>query len=63
MTKKLKIMEIEKHTRYDVIYVVKPEKRKKCEMHTLRPGIWQETLKNVENETQTLYALEYGEKH
>jgi hypothetical protein len=31
------------------------EKRKKCEMHTLRPGIWQETLKNVENETQTLY--------
>jgi hypothetical protein len=26
-------------------------------------GIWQETLINVENETQTQFDLEYGEKH
>ena len=26
------------------------------------PGIWQETLKNVQNEKHTLYDLKYGEK-
>ena len=26
------------------------------------PGIWRETLKNVQNEKHTLYDLEYGEK-
>ena len=26
------------------------------------PGIWRETLKNVQNEKQTLQDLEYGEK-
>ena len=31
-------------------------------MNTLGPGIWREKLKNVENETQTVYELEYGEK-
>ena len=31
-------------------------------MNTLGPGIWREKLKNVENETQTLQDLEYGEK-
>ena len=31
-------------------------------MNTLGPGIWREKLKNVENETQTLQKLEYGEK-
>ena len=36
----------------------------KCETHTVGPGKWQKkkTLKNVENETQTVYELEYGEK-
>ena len=29
-------------------------------MHTVVPGIWQETLKNEKNETQKLYDLEYG---
>ena len=31
-------------------------------MHTVGPGIWRETLKNLENETHTLYILEYAEK-
>ena len=31
-------------------------------MNTLGPGIWQEILKNVENEKCTLQNLEYGEK-
>jgi len=32
-------------------------------MHTVGPGIWQETLKNVQNEQHTLQNLEYGETH
>ena len=32
-------------------------------MNTVGHRLWQETLKNVENDTQTLYYLEYGEKH
>ena len=32
----------------------KPEKRGKWEMYTEGPGIWQETLKNMENEKCTL---------
>ena len=38
------------------------EKREKWKMHTV---IWNmaRKLKNVENETQTLFNLEYGEKH
>ncbi len=32
-------------------------------MPSVGPEIQQETLKNVENETQTLFHLEYGEKH
>ena len=39
------------------------KKRGKFEMHTLRPGIWQENLKNLKNETQTMYYLEDGKKH
>jgi hypothetical protein len=32
-------------------------------MNTVRPGIWQEYLKNVENETKKkLFDLEYGKK-
>ena len=46
-----------------------------CETHIVGPGKWQKnqnqtkpnqkkkkTTKNVENETQTVYELEYGEK-
>ena len=32
------------------------------ETHTVGPGIWQESLKNVENDKCTLQDLEYGEK-
>ena len=31
-------------------------------MYTVGPGIWQETLKNVENEKRTFSDLEYGKK-
>jgi hypothetical protein len=36
---------------------------KKKEKHILGPAIWQETLKNMENETQTLCDLENGKKY
>ena len=34
------------------------EKYEKLEINTAGPGLWQEKLKNVEIETQTLYDLE-----
>ena len=44
------------------IMVKNTEKRAKCEIHTVVPGIWRETLKNVKNEYCTLQNLEYGKK-
>ena len=41
---------------------IKLENGKKLETHMIGPGIQWETLKKLENETQTLYDLEYGEK-
>jgi hypothetical protein len=38
------------------------EKWAKLETHTIGPGIWQETLKNVKYEKYTLSDLDYGEK-
>ena len=38
------------------------EKRAKCETHTVGPGIWRETVKNVKYEKYTLQDLDYGEK-
>jgi hypothetical protein len=37
---------------------------KTCKMrtHTVRPGIWRETVKNVKYEKHTLYELDCGEK-
>ena len=32
-------------------------------MYTVGPGIWQETLKNVENEKSTTQDLKYAKKH
>ena len=46
----------------DVEYAENTEKSGKREMHTVKPGIWLETLTNVENEKCTLYALLYWEK-
>ena len=37
-------------------------KRTKWETHTIRTGICQETVKNVNNEKYTLQELDYGEK-
>ena len=51
MARKLKIMENEKHLLDDLKNDEITEKR---EMHTVGPGIWQETLKNVQNEKHTL---------
>ena len=39
------------------------KKSGKCEMHTLRPGIWQENLKNLKKGTQTMYYLEDSKKY
>ena len=47
MPGKLKNVENEKHTLQDLDYGEKPEKHGKCETHTIGPGIWQVTLKNV----------------
>ena len=39
------------------------ENHGKWEKHTVGSGIWRETWKHLENETQTLYDLENGKKH
>ena len=31
-------------------------------MNTVEPGLWRETIKNVENDNCTLQDLEYGKK-
>ena len=38
------------------------EKHVKCEMHTVGHGIWQETMKKMENEKCILQGLENREK-
>jgi hypothetical protein len=42
MTRKLKIMENEKHPLDDLKKEENTENREKWEMHTLGPGIWRE---------------------
>ena len=42
MARKLKIIENEKYPRDDLKNDEITEKREKCEMHTLGPGIWRE---------------------
>ena len=42
MARKLKIMGNEKHPLDDLKNDKIPEKREKCEMHTVGPGIWRE---------------------
>ena len=46
MARKLKNMENEKHPLDDLKNDEIPEKRKKLEMHTVGPGIWQENRKS-----------------
>ena len=43
-------------------YVEKTEKHGKWDTKSVWPGIWQATLKHVENEKCIVYYLEYGEK-
>ena len=40
----------------------KLENEIQLQTRTIGPEIWLETLKKVENETETLFDLEYGEK-
>ena len=40
----------------------KLENEIQLQTRTIGPEIWRETLKKVENETETLFDLEYGEK-
>ena len=40
----------------------KTEKHGKRERHTVKPGLWCETLKNVQNETCTQQDLEHCKK-
>ena len=40
----------------------KTEKRGKCDTHTVGPGIWQETVKNMKYEKYTMQDLDFGEK-
>ena len=47
-------MENEKNSLDDLKNDEITKRREKCEMHTVGPGIWRETLKNVENEKCTL---------
>jgi hypothetical protein len=42
-------MKNEKYTLYDLDNGEKTEKRGKLDTNTVGPGIWRETLKNVEN--------------
>ena len=42
MVRKLKIMENEIHQLYDLKNEELTEKREKCEVHTVGPGIWRE---------------------
>jgi len=58
MARKLKIVQSEKCQVEDLEYGEKIEKGEKLEMHTVGPGIWRGTLKNLENEKCTLYDLE-----
>ena len=43
-------------------YAEKKENHGTGELHTVGPGKWQETLKNMENEKCTWQDLEYGKK-
>ena len=63
MARNLKIMEKENHTLQDQQYGKNTDKRGKSETHMVGPGIWLETMKNMQNEKHTLYNLEYVEKH
>ena len=51
-----------KNTLQDLEYGKKTDQKVKLVTHMAGPGIWQETLKNVENEKHILYGLYSGEK-
>jgi len=60
--KQSKTWKLNTHTLQVQEYGEKTEKLGKWETHTVKPGIWWETLKSVQNEKWTLYVLEYVEK-
>ena len=54
MARKLKNVENDIHTLQDLEYGETSEKHGNWDTLTLRPRIWRETLKNVQNEKHTL---------
>jgi hypothetical protein len=52
-----------RNAHYKTWNVVKSEIRGTLDTHTVGVGMWRENLKKLKNETQTLFDLEYGEKH
>ena len=52
-------MENEKHP---LDYLKNEEITEKIEKHSVGPGIWQETVKNVKYKKYTLRNLDFGEK-
>ena len=61
MVRKLKNMDNETQT-LTWNMAKKLENEIQLQTRTIGPEIWLETLKKVENETETLFDLEYGEK-
>ena len=55
-------MENEKHPLDDMKNDEITQKPEKLEMHTVGPGIWRETVKDVKYEKYTLQDLDFGEK-
>ena len=55
-------MQNEKNTLQDLEYGEKTEKRAKLDSNGVSPGIWYETLKNMQIEKNRLEDIEYGEK-
>ena len=62
MARKLKKVENETQTLFDLEYGKKHSKMWKMTNTQCRTWMMARKLKNVENGTQTLYDLEYGEK-
>ena len=52
-----------RHTMQDLEFGDKAEKRGKLETHTVDPGVWRESMKNVEYGKGNDQDKQYGEKH
>ena len=62
MVRKVKNLENETQTLYDLECGEKTEKRANWDTNNVSPVIWYETLKNMQIEKYTMEDLEYSEK-